>query len=238
MPAAVLMVATTALAAAGCATTQQKAAWLRLSDARLRAAQVATQVGRTSTNVVATGITVLRQGTATAIVVRLRNRGSRPTSDLPISLGYRRGGHVVSLNGAAGGSYFDSHVPLLRAGASLTWVLDAGRRIPARAKPFARIGATPSVAVGGLAHAPEITARVAGSARAGVAAVIVRNHSGVIQYGLPLYAVAATGGRTVAAGVETVGELGGGARQTVRIRVLGASGDAQLTVEAVPTIFN
>lgn len=224
---------------AGCTSTQQKAAWLQLNNARLRAAQVPTRVRVAGSSVSVTGVTLLREGRRTAYVVVLRNGGGHPVSDLPISVGYRQAdGRTVYVNALSGADYYASHLPLIARDGTFTWVVTAGRSVPAAARPFVRVGGTPTVPVTGLTHPPALSVGVRGTVADGVARVTVTNASGVTQYDLPLYAIARAAGRAVAAGTATVAQLNGGASETVQLRLLGTATRARLQVEAGRTIYN
>jgi len=223
---------------AGCATTMQRAARLRLNSARILASQSSIRVSTAGTTVTVTGVTLIRSGRATAFVVTVRNVGRRAISDLPISVGYRLAHHrEVYVNAGDTLTYFDAHLPGIAAGASLTWVYTAGRRLPAGARPFARVGSTPAVPGAAVDGSPVIRVR-ATPATGTLVDVAVRNLSGVPQYQLPVYAVAERDGHAVAAGQSSVTELAGGASQTLQLRLLGRTGPAAVQVEAPSTIFH
>ncbi len=226
-----------AAALAGCSTTQQKAARLQLENARLRAAQLSTRVPTAGPTVAATGISLVRRPGRTAFVVTVRNRGGRPVSDLPISIGYRVGaGAAVYLNSAPAIGYFAAHLPLIGSGRSFRWIYTTARAIPTDARPFARVGASSTVRVTGLVAAPAISAAVT-SATGGGIRVKVRNLSGVTQYQLPVYAVAWRGPRVLAFATGTIPELGGGSSRTLQLRLLGSAEGAHVELETQPTIF-
>jgi hypothetical protein len=223
---------------AGCSTTQQKAARLQLENARLRAAQLSTRVSAAGPTVSATGISLVRRQGRTAFVVTVRNRGGRPVSDLPISVGYRLGaGAAVYLNSAAGTGYFDAHLPLIGSDRAFRWIYTTARAIPADARPFARVGASSTVRVAGLASPPAIAAAVKTGTAGGAIRINVRNLSGVTQYQLPVYAVASRGPRVLAVATGTISELGGGSSKTLRLRLLGSAAGAHVDLETQPTIF-
>ena len=223
---------------AGCATTQQKAARLQLQNARLRAAQLSTRVSAAGSSVAVTGVSLVGRSGKTAFVVKLRNRGGRPVSDLPISVGYRlSSGRVVYVNAARGIGYFDSHLPLIGAGHAFTWIDTTARAVPAGARPFARVGGSSTVQVTGLSAPPAIAADVA-KAAGGALEVTVRNRSGVTQYQLPVYAVASRGSRVLGAAVGTIAELAGGSSRTLRLRLLGSAEGATVQLDTQPTIFH
>ena len=229
----------------GCATTQQEAARLQLNDARIRASEQRTLVTVPGDAVDVTRVTRLTAGGRTAFVVQVRNTGRRPVSDLPISVGIRVGRKrpvYINQQSPLELSYFDSHLPLIAAGRSLTWVYTTGRHLPAHARAIAVVGGTPSNAAPGTNTPPVIRARAVALTPPGVAgtsrlAVSLRNLSSVPQYQLQVYAFAERAGRYVAAGDLTVPHLGSGATSTLKLRILGRINHAPLQIEAPPTIF-
>ena len=223
---------------AGCTSTQQKAARLQLNDARLRAAQLSTQVAVASRTVAVTTLSVIREPGRTAFVATVANRGARAVSDLPISIAYRREpGRVVYLNGAAGAGYFDAHLPLIGPHQRLAWVYSTTRRLPTGARPFAIVGSSPTVRVTGLAAPPTIVARVTSASATDGLAVKVRNRSAITQYELPVYAVAKRGSKVLAAAGTTIAQLDGDASEALRLRLPVSDADDRVELEALPTIF-
>jgi hypothetical protein len=219
---------------AGCSTTMQRAARLQQNDARIRAAERATRVGRTSPAIRVTAIHVLARH---ALVVQLRNSSSRTLSDLPISVGYRLAGRAaVVLNGRPGAGYFASHLPIIPAGAAFAWVLSQPRALPRRAHVFALVGARPAVPVTIPNALPAIRA-AARAAGGGWVRVVVRNLSSVPQLQLPVYVVARARGRIVAAATALVPELDPGARRRVELHLTGRAGGIAPQTEVLPTIF-
>jgi hypothetical protein len=236
-----------AAALAGCSTTQQEAARLQLNSARIRASQQPTRVTVPGQTVRVTRVTRIVTGGRTAFVVRVLNPGAKPVSDLPISVGVRVGSErplYVNTQSPEEFSYFDAHLPLVPAGGTVTWVYTTTRRLPARARPFAVVGGTPSTPARWESPLPVIRARVVAPAQPAVVAapssaltVVVRNLSTVPQYQLQVYAFAQRSGRYVAAGGLTLAHLGSHATRTLRIGVLGPLDHARLQLEAPPTIF-
>ncbi len=228
---------------AGCATTQQEAARLQLNAARIRASEQRTEVTLPGRAVDVTRVVRVMAGGRTAFVVQVRNAGRQPVSDLPISVGVRVAGKrpiYVNQQSAAELSYFGAHLPLVEAGATLTWVYATDRRLPAHARPFALVGGTPSNVAPRTNPLPVVRARaLAPSPAAGASplAVSLRNLSSVPQYQLQVYAVAERAGRYVAAGSITVPHLGSNASSRLKLPILGHIGSARLQVEAAPTIF-
>ena len=137
---------------AGCATTQQEAARLQLNSARIRSAEQKTVVRSAGSAVEVSDVSLLSSPGAHTFVVTLHNRRSTAVTDLPISVGVSsRGHHRVDLNAHSTEelSYYDSHLPRIAAGSSLTWVFTTSSKLPPRAHPFALVGAHPSpVALG------------------------------------------------------------------------------------------
>jgi hypothetical protein len=246
-PAAVATTVVLAGAAvlAGCSTTQQEAARLQLNAARIRASERPTVVTVPGQAVHVTRVARLVAGSGTAFVVQVRNSGSQPVSDLPISVGVRvpsKRPIYVNRQSPAEFSYFAAHLPLVAAGATLTWVYTTDKRLPAHARPFALVGGTPSNTAPRATPLPVIRASAApasaGSATgASPLAVSLRNLSSVPQYQLQVYAVAERAGRYVAAGSFTVPHLGSDAARTLKLPILGPIDHARLQIEAAPTIF-
>jgi predicted component of type VI protein secretion system len=236
----------TVTALAGCSTTQQEAARLQLNAARIRASERRTEVTVPGRAVDVTRVVRVVTGDRTAFVVQVRNAGRAPVSDLPISVGVRVGSKrriYVNQQSAAELSYFAAHLPLVAAGATLTWVYTTRRRLPAHARPFALVGGTPSNSAPRTTPIPVIrvsaVATIAPAATAGASplAVSLHNLSSVPQYQLQVYAVAQRGSRFVAAGSLTVPHLGSNASSTVKVPILGHVDHARLQIEAPPTIF-
>jgi hypothetical protein len=248
---ALVAVATTAVLAgaaalAGCSTTQQEAARLQLNAARIRASEQRTQVTVPGRTVDVTRVARVVTGGRTAFVVQVRNPGTQPVSDLPISVGVRvenKRPVYVNRQSTAELSYFDAHLPLVEPGATLTWVYTTDRRLPARARAFALVGGTPSNRAPRSNPLPVIrasavaTVTTASAADGSPLAVSLHNLSSVPQYQLQVYAVAERAGRYVAAGDFTVPHLGSNASSRLKLPILGHINHARLQIEAAPTIF-
>jgi hypothetical protein len=232
------LTAAIALPLAGCTTTMHAAQRERLESARQRAALQSTRVAVANPLVTASAAASVSSGRRTAVVVRIHNGSRRAVTDLPISIGYTpaEGRASVLLNAGTDLSYFDAHLPAIRAGRDLTWVYTTARRIPRGSRIFARVGEKPSVP----ALLSEMGVRIGlGYSIAGSGdslSVRLQNPSGVPQYELQVYAFAQHGGRYVAAGNLTVADLGAGATDRRRLPLVGSS-TSQLHVEAIPTIL-
>ncbi len=211
---------------------------MQLNSARLRASQVPLRLSGRSAQVVVSSVRLitLRRASQSAIVVTLRNRASAPVSDLPLLVGVAlRHGHRVTLNRETA-DYFQNHVPAIGPGSSLSFVLTLGRRLPAGAAPFARLGGSETVAVPRTTALPALDVTTSREAR-GRATLTVKNLSGVPQYQLPVYVVARRHGQSVAAGQALIGELDGGASTRLRLSLIGNSAGATLSLQAPPTIL-
>jgi hypothetical protein len=227
------------IAVAGCATTQQEAVRLRLNSARIRVSQHPTKVVHAGRALRVKRIALVSGRSGSAIVVRLHNPGARTVSDLPISVGLRRGAarqRPLNVKSPEELSYFDAHVPVIAPGATVTWVFTTTRRVPAGARPYATVGARPSVRAPRVTTAPVVDAIAAGKPTTTRAAVTLHNRSSIPQYQLQLYAVARHGRRYVAAGALTVPHLGSGGTHTVTVPLLGHPTRGRLELEALPTI--
>jgi hypothetical protein len=228
------------IAVAGCATTQQEAVRLQLNSARIRASEHPTKVAVAGRALRVTRVALVRGRRGSAIVVRLHNPGTRTISDLPISVGVRKGAarqRPLNARSSSELSYFDAHVPVIAAGETVTWVYATRHPTPAGARPYAIVGARPSVRAPRVTTAPVISASAAGKLPwFPQAAVTLHNRSSVPQYQLQVYAVARRGRRYVAAGALTVPHLGSGGTHTVTVPLLGHPARGRLGLEALPTI--
>lgn len=229
-----------ALAVAGCATTQQQAARLRLVSARDRATEEAVIVTRADPAVAARAALVRSAG-GTAIVVRLRNLSGRTVSDLPITVGLRAGGRERVLNRGAGLDYFLTHIPGIGPYGRLIWVYPSGRR-PPKGIPVVRVGfpgagpGTVSATAGTLpATLPRLDVSLGRMPSDGRIDLVVRNLSDIPQYGLPVYAAAERRDGYTAAARGAIGELDGGSTQRLRLVVLGNPRGSAVIAQAGPT---
>jgi hypothetical protein len=227
-------------AVAGCSTTQQEATRLQLNSARIRASQDPTRVKVAGHTVQVTRLALVPGRQGTAFVVRVHNRGTSAVSDLPISVGFRTGHKQRFLNAESQSefSYYDAHLPVMPAGGTLTWVYASGAHLPAHARPFAAVGAEPSLPAPHAASLPVIRAAAQTAAVRSPVAIALSNESSIPQYQLQVYAYALQGNRYVAAGNLTVPHLGSNAHQTAQLGLLGNLTNTHLEIEALPTIVN
>jgi uncharacterized lipoprotein YmbA len=230
------------IAVAGCATTQQEAVRLRLNSARIRVSEKPTKVAVAGRLLRVKQVALVTGASGSAIVVRLHNPGRQTVSDLPISVGIRKGAarqRPLNIKSPEELSYFDAHVPVIAPGATVTWVYTTTRRVPAGARPYAIVGARQSVArAPRVSTAPVIDAIAAGTATATRVPVALQNQSSVPQYQLQVYAVARHGRRYVAAGALTVPHLDGDGKHTVQLPLLGHPAQGRLRLEALPAMVN
>jgi hypothetical protein len=229
-------IAVTALAA--CATTQQEAARLRLNSARLRASALPVRVVGENPDVKIEDVANVEGKGESAIVVTMRNLSGRPVSDLPISVGLiAPRGRRVYLNGSAGLSYFDTHVPAIASRSALTWVFAPVRRLRPVARLFANVGHFASVTLPRPLALPRIVIVSVPGSRGPDVGASVRNRSSIPQFQLEVYAIARRRGRYAAAGTATIGQLSPGSSAELRLHLLGTPAGTSVLLEAPPTIF-
>ena len=138
--AALAATAPVAVLLTGCVSTQTVATRARLVDERILASQKVTEVTRANPAVTVRAPVVIRDHTATAIVVTVRNDSARALTDLPISVGFRaHSGRENYLNRSTDLGYFESHIASIGSRATTTWVFLTGARIP-RGRVFATVG--------------------------------------------------------------------------------------------------
>jgi hypothetical protein len=229
--------AVVAIGLAGCVTTQEKNSWLLLRNTRTLASEGSVRVGAENASVRVRRVEVVRAPRSSAIVVSIANVGTRPLSDLPISVGVI-GAHGTRtyLNARAGISYWDSHVSAIGPGATISWVLPySGKGLTGR--PFALVGSSTQPPSTTVATLPRITVAQGTGQSAGSLRIHLLNYSTLPQYGLQIYAVALRHGTAVGAGRAAVNELNGSGKATVGLTLAGNYAGAQLQLYAPPTIF-
>jgi hypothetical protein len=229
------------IAVAGCATTQQEAVRLRLNSARIRVSEKPTKVAVAGRSLKVKRVALVRGRSGSAIAVWLHNPGQRTVSDLPISVGIRKGAarqRPLNVRSSAELGYFDAHVPVVGPGRTVTWVYATSRRVPVGARPYAIVGGRPSVRSPRVSTAPVISATAAGAATSARVAVTLHNRSSIPQYQLQVYAVTRHGRRFVAAGALTVAHLDAGGNHTVKLPLLGHPAHGRLRLQALPAMVN
>jgi hypothetical protein len=226
-----------AFALTGCVTTQQKNARKALVAERTLASRKRVRVTERNRSVTVAKLSTVNAGHGGALIVRLRNVGSRPLTDLPISVGTVTGkGTRTLLNAGSDLGYYQTHVAAIGAHAAVTWLfIDRRHPIP-RGKPFAIVGRATSPASTTVATLPELSV-AAGRERGGTLRMTVMNRSEVPQYAFPVYALATKGGRLVAVGRATVPQVETQGQTNLDLRLLGDVSGATITGYALPTIF-
>jgi hypothetical protein len=224
---------------AGCGTTQQTSARLKVRADRILASREPVKVGAQNPDVRVLDAAVLRGDGHAAVAVTLRNVGHRPLNDLPILVGIRTAGGDVPVNRGGSVRYFEAHSPGLAPDRDTTWVITAPAKKVPQGHPVVRVGraahpptvaeSLPTIAVsdvssGGGKAAPTVSAKVG-------------NDAGFPQYDLAVYAWAKRDGKFVAAGQKSIGDLGTGKQRPVRLDLVGDPGKTEVHVSAPPTIF-
>lgn len=237
--ASLLAAAAVGIALGGCVSTEEKARWNQIANARIIASQSPTLVRHAASDIRVTGVSVVRDGTRFAIAVRLRNATRHPLNDLPISLGTtgRRGARAY-LNRGPNLAYFQNHVAVIPASGTVTWVFTGRRRHPLTGRVFAVAGSQPQPPITVARAIPRVSVRLAPIASgSGAVRLTVTNHSSIPQLSLPVYAVALAGGHYSAAGTATVASLAAGKTVTVRLGLIGRGPGPKVQIEALPTLF-
>ena len=214
-------------------TTQQTSERLGLEAKRDLASQKPIPTAPADHSVKVIRSQIVRSGKDAALVAVLRNATSAPVNDLPLAAGVETGGKPDYVN-VRSSDYFQGHAPAIAPGEEATWVL-SGAQLPAGAP--AVTAAKPKYALPAKATSlPQLQvtdARVVG----GSAVARLSNPTDIPQYKLEVYAWAQKGGRFVAAGRSDLGFLNSGETVPVQVPLVGDPKDAQIRVEAPPSIF-
>jgi hypothetical protein len=228
-----------AVAVSGCVSTQQKARWNEIANARILASQNPTVVKHAASDVRVTGVSIVRDGKRFAIAVRLRNATAHPLNDLPISIGtVSRHGSRTYFNRGPNIDYFKNHVAVIPASATVTWVFTGRRRQRPTGRVFALAGSPTSPPVTIARTIPAVSAAIAAQAAGSrPLRVTVTNRSSIPQVSLQVYAVAPDGRHYSAAGSATVASLAAGKSATVKLGLIGRGPDPNVQVQALPTLF-
>jgi hypothetical protein len=238
--AVTLSAAALALGVSGCVTTQEKNSWKVLLNARVLATQTPVRVSSENPGVRVERVQLVSGESGVAVAARLRNLTGHPLTDLPISVGVLEQKHARTyLNGRANLDYYDTHVPAIGAGATTIWVLPIKARTAHKlaGRPFAVVGVPTAPASTPVQKLPQLALRQQSLAGGDRLQVSVDNRSGLPQFGVQVYAVAARGGQYVAAARAAIGDLGGGASATVGMTLLGKPARGSVQLFAPPTIF-
>lgn len=222
---------------AGCDSTYQQNARAKIAAERRLGAQDARTVTERGPDVRVERVTLLRDRASTAIVVDLRSRADRALTDVPISVGVRRGDRKVLLNDAPELDWFQTHLPAIAARGRATWVFRSppGGRARPGDTPFVRIGAPVAPFAKRPAALPAVRAQLAGTGENGPKVTV--SGAALPQFGLPVNVIARRGGVPVAAGTAIVSSLDRGEEVTVEVPLTGRAGRAPLAATTTPTIF-
>jgi hypothetical protein len=231
-----LVVATMTLC--GCQSTQERSAQLRRETKHAVLASQGVSVTKESPSVEVVSTTVLRSGTATAVVVSLRDISSHALESAPIEIDVRDAqGEVIFQNNQPGLEPSLTNVSLLEPGQEALWVDD-------QVQVAAGTPASAIALVGEATQAPSVPkltiehAKLA--AEAGAEATMsgtVVNHGQMVQQDLVVYAVARRGGKIVAAGRAVLPEVPPGTSAPFQIYFVGDPKSAMISTSAPPTTF-
>ncbi len=223
---------------AGCDSTFQQNARAKLAAERRLAAQEPRVVTERGPDVRVERVTLLRGDDASVVVVDVRSRAASVLTDIPISVGVRRGAKKVLLNDDADLEWFQSHLPAVGAGSRATWIFRTppGVRTRPADQPFVRIGAPNAPFAKRPGALPAIDARVVRSTP--TSATVEVRRVAVPQLGIPIAVVARRGDTPVAAGTTTVPSIDRGEIVSAEIPLIGRAGTAPLQPVIAPTIFD
>jgi hypothetical protein len=235
--AVVAAFAVTALA--GCDSTQQKNARAELKAKRELGSRELPATARRNPHVRVERVALVRgKAGSGAIVVKLRGTGPKPLTDVPIAVGIRGSdGQSRLVNAKRHLNWFQTHVPAIPAGGTVTWVYKGARGVKGGDRAFAKVGVPAKPVLSSASSLPQIDAAPTSGGGA-KRRVSVENVSDVPQYGLQVYAFARRGGRYLAAGKTEIEHLGTGQRVTVAVPLTGSARKQPLRVEAIPTMFD
>lgn len=230
---AVLVVA--ALGAAGCQSTQDKAAALRAQGAEAIETRTV-KVGAENKDVEVTGTHVLQDANGTAVVLELKNTGKDRLADVPI---------VIDVKGADGASLYRNDIDglepslqqyaVLRPGRDAVWVNDVVTAATEPKSVDAEIGkgkvleqAEPRVTL----QNRELREDPDGTSLTG----FVANKSDIEQKDIVVFAVGYRDGKVVAAGRGQVPRVKPGARSRFNIFFIGNPKGARIELDVPPTV--
>jgi hypothetical protein len=228
------------LGASGCETTQKAAARVRINSERTLEGRKPVKIKGHAENIDIVDASLIKGDGAGAVVVEVKNTGTEPVSDLPILVGVSAAdGDKEPLNGGKDLPYFQTHLPAVSAGHTMTWVYVAKKVDPDAAKAYAEIGAGPTPPFTSVTTIPEIDigTPTASADDPSKVTVDVKNDLGFTQYDLPVFAWATKGDRPVAAAFASAGDLESGETETVDLDLIGDAKGAELHVSAPPTIY-
>jgi hypothetical protein len=225
-----------ALAAAGCESTQDKAA--KLSDEGKEVfARDAVDIGKTNGDVKVLDRTVLTDQNGSAAVLVLRSRARSPQAQVPVSIDVRgANGKSVFRNDTAGLEKSLTTVATVAPGDTMVWVND---QVVAASKPksvVARVGMPRAKASAKIPKLRTSGVKLEQQPATGLAAVgYVHNDSKVEQRELVLHGAARRGDKIVAGGRAQIRRLKPGKRSLFRMFFIGDPRGAKLEISVPPT---
>ncbi len=226
-----------AVALTGCESTVEKAKKLS-AEGTAAFHQKGIDVRATNKQIHILGSEVIRDANGTAVVIEMRNSGSKPVFDAPISINVRdRAGQSVFQNNTPGLEADLAHVPLVLPGKVFDWVNDQVLPSGTPAKVDARIGdgtsprsEIPRMEISGVSLTHDPTSGYAATGR-------VTNRSKIAQLHLVLFATARRRGRIVAAGRAIVTRLKAGTHYEFHAYLTGNPTGGELSITAPPSVL-
>lgn len=226
------------LVAAGCESTQDKAARIQAEGEALVASQKPLEIAKPNKDVEVVDTALLNDEFGTAAVVAVRNPTKETLVGVPILVDVRNAkGNSVFRNDAFGLDFALNHIPLLRPGETFYWVND---QILANGDPRSvkvTVGQPEGEAPAQIPEIrvsdPKLTQDPSGVQASGT----VDNESDVDQRKLVLFAVARRGGQVVAAGRGALKKLRSDQPKpgTYNIFFIGDPAGADVIVTAPPS---
>jgi hypothetical protein len=235
-----VLLAATAVLAAGCESTQEKSARLAEQAKGLAQPEEGLKVTERSKVVEVGATAVLRDEFGAAAVVELHNTGNEPLAKVPVAIDVRGAGKQSLFKNDVGGTEQSLvSAALLRPSERMFWVHDqvvvteepksVRAAIGADAEPVK--GTVPEIAISGV--------RLEEDPTSGTAAVgTLENRSAIEQRQVVVYAVARDGGRIVAAGRGQVPRLKPGKKAQFAVYFIGDPRAGKLTLAAPPTVLD
>ena len=225
-----------ALALAGCETTQDAAARLKVRSERTLAGRNPVAIDRPAQGVRVVDAALVRGDGDAAVVVELENDGDQPVNDLPIAVGVKTAGGKRYLNDGRNLPYFQTHAPALAAGESGTWVFAAKDPVD-DGTAFAEVGAGADPPITVASTVPELDLGSVSGPDGSKATVEVSNPVGYPQYDLTVFAWVTKGDRYLAAGTAPAGDLEPDETEPVAVKLIGDPAGGEVHASAPPTIF-
>lgn len=235
-----MLLAATAVLAAGCESTQEKSARLAEQAKGLAKPEAGLKVTARSKVVQVGATAVLRDQNGAAAVVELHNTGDEPLAAVPVAIDVLGAGKRSLFENDVGGTEPSLvSAALLRPSEHMFWVHDqvvvseqpesVRAAIGADAKPVK--GAPPEIDIAGVELEEDPTS---GTAAVGT----LENRSAIEQRQVVIYAVARKGKRIVAAGRGQVPKLKPGKKAPFAVFFIGDPRAGELTLSAPPTVLD